>query len=485
MAIKTAKESFLKRVGNFSRKPLIFLLAFYVLAYLLSYFFLNVIKAPADAEQTTPIVDGLMYFRSGMNIFLLVFLVSVIALTFYFEKVRSAKKNTELSFFRFAIKLFFNLIIGFGIISFYLNYAIDSSLEKKMSKYDTDSLKISIEENSETKPEEIVSFLKKTGSCVPLMLGSQEVSKKFIIADYKEKEELSEYAINIVLPNMEIDKFPEINFDPPAFVYQDKLYITSIDYQDQSELDALDQISPLIAQSLVSCYFSNKNIPLIANLKNHQSKEYTESEIKRHEEKIVEYNLKINQIDKKSNPSQIDLKNKVILTENIASRKRSIRTLDGKMLGYFNKPSRINLMHQGKQNSNPPRYIVTLIHEYVHFIAYKKGVTKFLQRAMSDGITDYYTVKIIEKSGRVYKGGSYPQPIRVITEMMKDIPEEKILDFVFEANQEKIEGFVDDAYGANFYEKHREIFESIIYDRDNAKEHADSIIKDIEAARAK
>ncbi len=128
-------------------------------------------------------------------------------------------------------------------------------------------------------------------------------------------------------------------------------------------------------------------------------------------------------------------------------------------------------------NSNPDRYLATLIHEHVHFVSYSPN--KKLDRFWFDGLADYFTREVLENVGRTYST-SYIVPVEIVTEMTKDIPEDTFKEFLFSNDQASLAKLIDSTYGSGFYEKHRQNFEDTVSaDTKAAKKAAEPIYKDM------
>jgi hypothetical protein len=132
--------------------------------------------------------------------------------------------------------------------------------------------------------------------------------------------------------------------------------------------------------------------------------------------------------------------------------------------GVFNPPDTIYLKYfsEGQNLPSPTGYVENGIHEYLHYQSYNQSV--FLPNFISEGITEYLANRLVKKySLRQNITVTYPEEVFIIQELIKTIPEDKLLTIYFNQSELELQKLIDSYYGSGTYEKLRTKGEVLTY----------------------
>lgn len=148
-------------------------------------------------------------------------------------------------------------------------------------------------------------------------------------------------------------------------------------------------------------------------------------------------------------------------------------------LGVFEPKDSISLALDKSKEKALEEYLVTLVHEYIHYSSYISENQRFETAFFEEGLTEYFVRQII--SGTEFKSNGYPFQVKVISEMMNKIAESDFSDIYFNKDQTALEKIMNLVYGDNFYENNIFLFEALHYTTDFKKslELANNIMKKI------
>jgi hypothetical protein len=107
-------------------------------------------------------------------------------------------------------------------------------------------------------------------------------------------------------------------------------------------------------------------------------------------------------------------------------------------------------------------YLSTLVHEYLHYTTYVSE-EKRLDHFFEEGLTEYFARKIVKQQINYTENVGYPVAVKLIEEITKKIPEDKLLTIYFTKDQKQLEYLLDEAYGKNFYADSSVYFSTINY----------------------
>lgn len=122
--------------------------------------------------------------------------------------------------------------------------------------------------------------------------------------------------------------------------------------------------------------------------------------------------------------------------------------------GVFNPPDAIYLKYysEGEIIPSPSDYLSASLHEHFHYQAYSPAV--FLPSFLDEGLTDYLASKLVKKySFRQDLSVHYPEEIAIIQELLKTIPENKLLTAYFNQSGVEMERLIDSYYSKGTYKE--------------------------------
>jgi hypothetical protein len=83
-----------------------------------------------------------------------------------------------------------------------------------------------------------------------------------------------------------------------------------------------------------------------------------------------------------------------------------------------------------------------------------------------EGLTEYFTRKIVYRNLDINTNMAYPVNIKIINQMAKRIPESDLADIYFNNDQQKLKRTIDLVYGDNFYDQNVITLETLQYSSD-------------------
>ncbi len=149
--------------------------------------------------------------------------------------------------------------------------------------------------------------------------------------------------------------------------------------------------------------------------------------------------------------------------------------------GNFEPPDTIKIAYDTKNPNPVADYFAIVIHEYLHYASYISEEQKLTDLFFEEGLTEYFTRRVTNKSFDTEINISYPAHAKIISEMTKMITESELAEIYFTKDQEALEKALDRVYGDGFYKKNQIVFESLQYttDRKEVIKHANSIMSQI------
>ncbi|HEX7017822.1 MAG TPA: hypothetical protein VF209_02860 [Patescibacteria group bacterium] len=120
-------------------------------------------------------------------------------------------------------------------------------------------------------------------------------------------------------------------------------------------------------------------------------------------------------------------------------------------LGIFNPDKSIKMVLDDTDQAKLPDYLATLVHEQLHYVSYISKERR-LPQFFEEGLTEHFSRRIVEKYTGVKTDLGYPIISRVIEQMAKDIPEDKLAEIYFTKNEDMLRQILDEKYGEGFYE---------------------------------
>lgn len=361
------------------------------------------------------------------------------------------------------------LLIVIALIAFLsLGVYLNSQSTTKLNVL-KDPLQTELNTNTLTFPTDILSFLENT-SCPPISPHSSDLSKHLLLNRF-ESENPSSHLIK-TLEKKSPEDFPQLDFSNlPIFIYQNTLYLAKINYDNPDDVATLQAISPKLANKIISCYFADKSIPTVSNF-------YLKSFQEDSSQRKAQLETEIADIQQRLQNPNLTPELKASFNSSLHARQTQLQNLD-LHVGYFKQPDSIILILSDKHNSYPDRYLATLIHEHMHFISYTPN--QRLERFFYDGLADYFTDEVLKTIGRSY-AISYIEPVAIIKDMLNEISEKTFADFMFLNDQKGLETLIDQTYGQDFYQNHRQLFQATVDRLNNYQSAAEQIQDDINNA---
>ena len=259
---------------------------------------------------------------------------------------------------------------------------------------------------------------------------SQNTKPKFSILDdeeYKEKEEKKMLEI-ISLLEKEIDKGKNVISDNKKVIIENEELLTFQEKVYRENCLNIESDNDCI--NLLNVYEKNKiDIPKIKIEANNIIKSWDNYIIQ------VKENIEL----LKSNPVNSETQRAITLPDEIFFK-------------YLGNKASVS------------EYLVYSIHELFH--AYSDDKSKdFLPPVWEEGITEYFTLKILEKYTNVESSSysSYPYQSRLIKLLSNIISDEEIMDIYINKDEDKLKNIIDEKFGKGNYNNILLIMNSIYY----------------------
>lgn len=142
--------------------------------------------------------------------------------------------------------------------------------------------------------------------------------------------------------------------------------------------------------------------------------------------------------------------------------------------GVFDPPDAVYLKYfsEGENLPSPIEYIENGIHEYLHYQSYNQSV--FLPNLLNEGMTEYLANRLVKKySFKQNISVTYPEEVFIVQELIKTIPEDKLLAIYFNQSEFELEKLIDSYYGIGTYKELKKKGDDLTYmalDNTQAKE---------------
>lgn len=122
-------------------------------------------------------------------------------------------------------------------------------------------------------------------------------------------------------------------------------------------------------------------------------------------------------------------------------------------LGSFNPPSSVLVTIQTGKNEQFDQYILTVVHEFLHYSSYKNG-HYFDNQFFEESTTEYLARKMVKDAFKKETySGSYELAVQTFKELLKKLPEEKLENLYFKKDQEGVIALIDKQYGKGTYNR--------------------------------
>ena len=131
-------------------------------------------------------------------------------------------------------------------------------------------------------------------------------------------------------------------------------------------------------------------------------------------------------------------------------------------LGIFLPKKEIKIALDSNNPDAFNAYLATLVHEYLHYTSYISE-ERTLDHFFEEALTEYFARKVIKKQLNYKENLGYPVAVKLITEITKKVPEDKLLKIYYTKDQKQLEYLLDEAYGKDFYSDSKLFFATINY----------------------
>lgn len=131
-------------------------------------------------------------------------------------------------------------------------------------------------------------------------------------------------------------------------------------------------------------------------------------------------------------------------------------------LGVFEPKNAIQIVFYDTNAHEIADYFETLTHEYLHFASFQEN--KQLSSAFfEEGLTEYFARQTIHDNFTLSTNLGYPVYVKIISQMMKSIPETEFADIYFTKDEAKLESTLNSVYGDDFYNNTYPLFQALQY----------------------
>ncbi len=125
--------------------------------------------------------------------------------------------------------------------------------------------------------------------------------------------------------------------------------------------------------------------------------------------------------------------------------------------GVFVPPNTIHLKYFPLQKMLFSCYLITGVHEYLHFFSYAtSNSNNVLPVFIDEGITDYLALVVNDsflKKQTQCLGSGYPNEIEIIKTIIKITSEDKLQDIYFSKDENELENYIDNYFSKGMYEE--------------------------------
>ncbi len=131
-------------------------------------------------------------------------------------------------------------------------------------------------------------------------------------------------------------------------------------------------------------------------------------------------------------------------------------------LGVYKPPSTIRILIDTKSSHALADYFATSVHEYLHYASHNEKKS-FSILFFEEGLTEYFTRKVITNGLNTSTNLGYPIFAKIITQITNAIPESDLEEIYFTKDQARLEKVLNSVYGENFYKNNAILFTTLQY----------------------
>lgn len=145
-------------------------------------------------------------------------------------------------------------------------------------------------------------------------------------------------------------------------------------------------------------------------------------------------------------------------------------------LGIFEADNNIKIALDSIEEKAFIDYLATLSHEYLHYTSYVSK-ERSLPSFFEEGLTEYFSRKIIKKDLDSDTNLGYPLFVKIISEIAKKIPEDQLADVYFTKDDGTLKALLDNAFGEDFYKDSEIYFKILAYvSPEDALKYANNLV---------
>lgn len=428
-----------------------------------------VLKTPFELN-TNPLVAFAIFIISTIKIHYVISLALFLLLTFLFYKTNFDKKHSRKKIFFFSALQSVALIIVSFFSSFLLLCIIALfQLNILASIVTTNPTFLGIKTNT----NDIVETLKKNNRAPEVITTYKKESLLFYLASATTgKNNFYGTTILSSIPSALIIPIDQAN--SPMYLLDNTLvmyHLTSSDSQ---------KIGPLLSYLFIKDYFPMRAVKAFPHIVIMDKNTYLSQRENVTEETIKKIDTRIQQLDsitsslsanlpqdRKARKNQEKLVEEYLYYKNVftqqKNRLQNARQLLHYELASFVSNDAIHMIADDTNSHTPADYLATITHEYLHYASYVSRERRLTDIFFEEGLTEYFTRKIIFDALQTPTNLGYPLHVKIIDAMTTMITESEFAEIYFTKDQAGLERALDRVYGDGFYENSQLVFYTLHY----------------------
>jgi hypothetical protein len=324
----------------------------------------------------------------------------------------------------------------------------------------------------DTKVETSSAFLTQNKNCYAISFSEHDAFTQ-VSQEWLSINKYSPFILQAVVPDMAKLNYLTLPKRYGVFVFKERLYVI------QAPPDFLSPIAAPLAQKLIQCEladFPTKTFPEIKVFNEESYDEYVNIQlssllklqdqyIKDADKNISELTSLVNRLKRARYSARVIADAEKNLNEWIAYKQElltdkeelSRRIKQPKQeVGHFFPPKSVSVKYIAERDGFLT--VSTLVHEYLHYVSDTQD--RHLDRFFEEGLTQYFTLKVMAKYQSYSTTTTYPLPVFTILSLDKVSPQfwKKLY---FSKDTSLLEKELDSHYGAGFYKDTQLVFNAV------------------------